>query len=68
MIDFSWFYFIGRTRLRLSDKETGRLTLRMFNKMYGYYKAMWSYEMRLAHTNTTFEEAERLAQKEQEWL
>ena len=52
----------------LSDKETGRLTLRMFNKMYGYYKAMWSYEMRLAHTNTTFEKAEILAQKEQEWL
>lgn len=68
VIDFSWFYFVGKTRLGLSFKETGRLTLTMFNRLYGHYKTMWSLEMRLAHQNMTYDEAFQKAQQDEEWL
>ena len=68
VIDFSWLYFIGKTKLGLSFKETGRLTIKMFNKLYGHYKDNWDYEMRLFNANMTYEEAYIKSQQEQEWL
>lgn len=68
VIDFSWFYFIGKTKLNLSFKETGRLTMTMFNKLYGHYKNTWGLEMRLAHANMTYAEAFAKAQQDEEWL
>ena len=68
VIDFSWFYFIGRTKLCLSFKETGRLTVRTFNKLYGHYKNTWDLEMRLAHNNVTYAEAYAKSQQDEEWF
>lgn len=68
VIDFSWFWFIGKTKLGLSFHETGRLTLTMFNKLYGHYKDTWDYEMRLSKANMTYAEAFVKSQKEEEWL
>ena len=68
VIDFSWFYFIGRTKLCLTIRETGRLTLTMFNKLYTHYKNTFDLEMRLKNANITDEEAYNKAQKEEEWF
>lgn len=67
-IDFTWFYFIGRARLNLTDKEVGRLTLTTFNKLYKHYQDTFSTEMRLKNANMTYEEAYNKAQADQEWL
>jgi hypothetical protein len=67
-IDFSWFYFVGRTKLNLSFKETGRLTLTMFNKLFSHYKVMWSHEMQLKNANMTYDEYERKSQESELWL
>lgn len=68
VIDFSWIYFIGKTKLNLSFKETGRLTLKMFNKLYEHYKNNWDYEMKLSNANMTYKEAFIKSQQEEEWL
>lgn len=68
VIDFSWFYFIGKTKLGLSFHETGRLTLAMFKRLYSHYKNDWDYEMRLRNANVTYAEAFIKSQKEEEWL
>ena len=52
----------------MSFKETGRLTLTMFNKLYGHYKDMWSLEMRLMQSNTTYAEAYAKSQRDEEWF
>ena len=67
-IDFSWFFFIGKTKLSLSFKETGRLTLRMFGRMYQHYKDDYDLEMKLWKSNTTYAEAHNRSQQEQEWF
>ena len=67
-IDFTWFYFIGRTRLCLSFHETGRMTLTLFNKLYRHYKDMWDMEMRLTKANMTYEDAYKKSQQDQEWF
>ena len=68
VIDFSWFWFIGKTRLGLSFHETGRLTLTMFNRLYGHYKDAWDMEMRLTQKNMTYREAYAKSQKDEEWF
>lgn len=67
-IDFSWFYFIGTAKLRLSMKETGRLTLTMFNRLYAHYKDTFDTEMRLKNANVTYAEAYQQAQRAEEWF
>ena len=52
----------------MSFKETGRLTLTMFNKLYGHYKAMWDMEMRLTQANMTYADAFVKSQKDEEWF
>lgn len=68
MIDFSWYLFIGKTKLNLSFKETGRLTFRMFNKLYSHYKDNWSLEMRMAKANMTYGELEEKARQREDWF
>jgi hypothetical protein len=68
VIDFSWYWFIGKAKLNLTFKETGRLTLTMFNKLYKHYKDMWDMEMLLTQTKTTHEQAYNKAQKDEEWF
>lgn len=68
VIDFSWFYFIGKTRLNMSFKETGRLTLTMFNKLYGHYKNTWDMEMRMTNANKTYADVIAQSLKDEEWF
>jgi len=68
VIDFSWFWFIGKVKLGLSFRETGRLTLRMFNLLYGHYKNDWDLEMKLRNANMTYEEAFQKSQEAEEWF
>jgi hypothetical protein len=67
-MDFSWFYFIGLKKLNLSIKETGRLTLRMFGRLYKHYKQDFDIEMRLWKNNQTYADAFRKAQHDEEWF
>ena len=68
MIDFSWFYFIGKAKLNLSFKETGRLTLVMFNKLYQHYKNTYDNELILQRQRMTYAEAWEEQQKAEEWF
>lgn len=68
VIDFSWFYFIGKTKLNQTYHETGRMTLTLFNKMYMHYKNDWDYEMRLRNANVTYSEAFQEAQRDEMWF
>lgn len=60
--------FIGKAKLNLSFKETGRLTLTEFNRLYKHYKDNWDLEMRLTRNNVTYAEAYAKAMKDEEWL
>ena len=68
VLDFSWFYYIGKTKLGLTSSEIGRITLTLFNKLYAHYKASFDLELRLKQTNTTYEEAYEKANKAEEWF
>ena len=68
VIDFTWFYFIGRTKLNLTFKEVGRLTLRTFNKFYQHYKDTFDLEMKLKASDTTYAELKKKSIKQQEWF
>lgn len=67
-IDFTWYYFIGKAKLGLSFRETGRLTLVAFNKLYEHYKNTFDLELRLKNANVTYEQAYAKAQADEEWL
>lgn len=67
-MEFSWFYFIGKTKLNLTFKETGRLTLRMFGRLYKHYKDDHDLEMKLWKSNTTYAEAYKQSQRDEEWF
>ena len=67
-IDFSWFYFIGRTKLNLTFKETGRLSLVMFNILYGHYKSNFDLEMRLWHANMTYADLAEKKERDEDWF
>ena len=68
VIDFSWFYFIGRCKLHLTFHETGRLTLKTFNKLYGHYKDDWDMEMQLTSARMTYAQIHRKSQESEEWF
>lgn len=52
----------------MSFRETGRLTLRTFNKLYQHYKNNWDFEMKLRAANMTYAEAFFKSQKDEEWI
>lgn len=52
----------------MSFKETGRLTLRMFNKLYQNYKDTFDLELRLYKSNMTYAELKNKMQKSDEWF
>ena len=68
MIDFAWLYFIGKCKLGLSFKEVGRLTLRLFNKLYQCYKDNFDMEMRLKISNTTYADIKTKLQNQDKWF
>ncbi len=67
-IDFSWFYFIGKTKLNLSLKETGRLTIRMFNRLYKCYKNTFDFESAILQGRTSYRKLELEINKSEEWF
>ena len=67
-IDFTWFWFVGKAKLNLSFKETGRLTLRMFGKLYQHYKNDYDLEMRLWKADKTYAVAHKESQQDEEWF
>ena len=67
-VDFSWFYFIGMNKLGFTYKEVGRLTLRIFNKLYQCYKNNFDLEMSLNKSNTTYAEYEKKQIENEEWF
>ena len=53
----------------LTLKETGRLTLTTFLKLYQHYKDTFDVEMRLKNANVTYADAEaRAYQRESSWF
>lgn len=68
VIDFTWFYFIGRTKLGLTFKETGRLTLTTFNKLYQHYKDNWDLEMLMTASRMTYKDVYEKQQQSEEWF
>ena len=68
VIDFSWFRFIGRTKLKYTNHETGRLTLRQFNHEYQLYKDDFDLELMIKATHTTYAEQKRKAMQAEEWF
>lgn len=68
VIDFTWFYFIGRTKLGLTFKETGRLTLTIFNKFYQHYKDNWDLEMLMTVSRKTYKDVREKQQQSEEWF
>ena len=68
VIDFTWFYFIGRTKLGLTFKETGRLTLTIFNKLYQHYKDNWDLEMLMTASRKTYKDIYKKQQQAEEWF
>lgn len=68
-INFSWYYFMGRTRLGLSsDKEVGRLTLRRFRGLLQAYKDTFDIEMQLRASGSTYAKLEAKAESDEEWF
>lgn len=67
-LDLTWFYFIGRTKLGLSFRETGRMTITLFNKLYQHYKNTFDYELALRLSGTTYAEAADKANKAELWF
>lgn len=59
---------MGKTKLGLSFRETGRLTLTTFNKLYSHYKNSFDLEMRLKASNTTYSELQIKSQKAESWF
>jgi len=67
-MDFTWYYFIGKTKLNLSFKETGRLTLRLFNKLYKHYKNDFDLENYLRNQKITYKELKAKSQQSEFWF
>ena len=67
-IDFTFFYFIGITRLKLTEKRVGRMTYYLFNKLYQHYKDVFDLELRLKTRDMTYRELYKKSKQEDEWF
>ena len=54
--------------MHLTFHETGRLTLKTFNKLYGHYKDDWDMEMLLTSARMTYAQIRRKSQESEEWF
>lgn len=62
---------MGRNKLHLTTREIGRMTLRLWSKLYKYYKDDFDTELMLKLTGTTYKKlsAKIKAKKENaEWF
>ena len=68
VIDFTWIYFISKTKLNFSTKETGRLTYRLFLKFYQCYKDTFDLEMMMKINNTTYRKLKEKSEESDKWF
>jgi hypothetical protein len=54
--------------LHLTDKESGRITIRTFSKLYQHYKNDFDLELMLKATNTTYAKAQKKQMQSEEWF
>ena len=59
---------IGRTKLGLTTKEVGRLTLREFNNQYQLYKDNFDLELVMSIKHITYKALKEKQQANDEWL
>lgn len=52
----------------MTFKEVGRMTLKMFNKLYTHYKNDFDLEMKLKNANMTYEQAYNKSIQNDEWF
>lgn len=55
-------------KIGLTRKETGRLTLRLFNRLYRHYKDDFDAELRMTRAGVTYDDLRREEQASEEWL
>ena len=55
-------------KLGLTYKQTGRITLSVFNGLYAGYKRQWDLEHQLDWANKTFEDLSERVYKSQRWF
>ena len=67
-IDFVWIYFIGKTKLNLTTKEIGRLTFRIFLKLYQHYKNDFDKEMLMKASRTTYKKLKEKQEESDKWF
>ena len=67
-INFSWIYFICRAKIKLTHKESGRLTLRQFLALYEAYRNTFDTELLLTINRKTYEAARKESEASEEWL
>lgn len=68
VLNFTWIYFIGMTKLKFSFKETGRLTLKSFLKYYQCYKDTFDLEMLMKASNTTYKKIKEQQELSDKWF
>lgn len=68
VLDFTWFYFIGKTKLNFSIKETGRLTLKSFLKFYQCYKDTFDLEMLMKANKMTYKKIKEKQEESDKWF
>lgn len=54
--------------MNLSFKETGRLTLKLFNKLYQHYKDNFDLELSLKLNRKTYASLELEQEESEEWF
>ena len=67
-LDFSWIVFVGLKNLNLKPKETMRLTLVQFARLYKHYKNQFDTELSLLLTHTTYAQAARRAARNEDYF
>jgi len=60
--------FVGLKNLNLKPKETMRLTLKQFARLYQHYKNQFDTEMSLWLSHTTYAQAARRAARNEDYF
>ena len=67
-LNFSWIYYISRAKLKLTDKESGRLTLKQFRNLYQAYKDTFDVELVLTLSRKTYASLKKQQEEADEWI
>lgn len=52
----------------MTIKQTGRLTFRLFSKLYQHYKDTFDMEMKMQRNGITYRQLAEQAETEEEWF